>query len=1021
MSNEIQNTKVSLFKDIFETKNAHYVEIHKVFDRIKSGKSSKEIIEKLQKTIEKKEQDELKKKLPVICFAGIFSNRSNNGIDQHSGFICLDFDHIGNRLETVRKKIEQDKYTMACFLSPRRDGLKVIVKIPADIESHSEYYAGLRLHFKESSMDDDCEVARACFESYDENIYINYNSKLFDIKITPKVDVAIDMTTRKNRIIDDEQKYQKIKKWLEKNMTYEDGAKHRFLVALASACNRFGIPQDVSEKKIIEDYQTKATFVESDDFIDIINRIYIRYSNQFDISWFTDKGEMNDFNPTGPARDVIYVNNIREELKKSFIEGDSKGESTRFKSIDQHYTWKRGELNVMGGIPNHGKALHLDTKLVTPDGWTTMGEIQVGDQVYDEQGNVCNVTFVTDVMYGRPCYKLIFNDGTEIIADEEHLWFTETSQSRRSQRTAQKNNRIEEREIKKFGTDQSSKRTFGSVKTTKQIAETMQGDGKGNGKYEFNHSIPLAKPIQLPEKDLLISPYSLGCWLGDGDSSGGRITCNEDEIIEHVEEDGFTITKNKTKLRYGILGLKIQLRELNLINNKHIPIEYLRSSVEQRVELLKGLMDTDGSIDKTSICEYTSVNKQLADDVYELVTSLGMKCVIYEGDATLYGRVTNRKYRVTFKPNFNPFKLKRKSLRHHNKRKNDHRFIVSCEPIESVPVKCIQVDSPSKLYLCTKSFIPTHNTTLMLQLCLIRSVREGLRWGVFSPEQNPPIDFYKDLIHTYIGKSTEKYHKNQMSPEEFEKGMDFMNEHFFFIYPKDESPTPEYINERFGELIVKHKIDGCITDPFNQLDNDWGKNGRDDHYISAYLSKEKRFALDNNIYKIIIAHPKNNLEKIKGTNNYECPTEYNLAGGAMWANKCDNILATYRPFYGEDKSNPSVQFRSQKIKKQKYVGIPGTVPLSFDIFSNRYIEFAEQQSVTENGYTFNKWVGLSPFEDDYEIEYERMMAAKAIENGSLVGLKGLKEDSIVGQVKKKYEAPPEIFEDPMFSSDEFNN
>jgi hypothetical protein len=326
-------------------------------------------------------------------------------------------------------------------------------------------------------------------------------------------------------------------------------------------------------------------------------------------------------------------------------------------------------------------------------------------------------------------------------------------------------------------------------------------------------------------------------------------------------------------------------------------------------------MDTDGYIDKTGICEYTSVNKRLADDVYELICSLGLKATIYVGDAKLYGRITNKKYRVTFKANFYPFKLSRKKARQKNVRKNEHRFIVSCKQVDSVPVKCIQVDSPSKLYLCTKSFIPTHNTTMMLQLCLIKSVKEGAKWGIFSPEQNPPIDFYKDLIHTYIGKSTERYHSNQMTPEEYNRGMDFINEHFFFVYPKDDSPTPEYINERFGELIVKHKIDGCITDPYNQLDNDYGKNGRDDIYISAYLSKEKRFALNNDVYKIIIAHPKSNLTLNKA-GNYECPTEYNLAGGAMWANKCDNLLATYRPFYTLEKVILQLNSVRKKLKNK---------------------------------------------------------------------------------------------------------
>ncbi len=1024
MSEELK--KITMFKDAFDSSHPHYTTVNVVFDRIRTGKASKEIVEKLRTLNDKDEEAKLKKQLPFICFSGTFTHRSNAGIQEHSGYICLDFDHVDARLPAVREKMMADKYTMACFVSPRNNGLKVIVKIPADIENHAGYFEGLRLHYKESTIDDDCEVARGCFQSYDPDIYVNFDSKVFDILVIPKVDVSIDYTTRKNRIRDFAQVYEKIKKWVEKHMAYEDGNKHRFLVGISSACNRFGLPQEITEENLIRDYQNKGSFVKADDFREIVNKVYITYNNQFDISWFTDKGEMNDFNPTGPARDVIYLNDIRKDMLRSFKEGDSKGETTHYKSIDSCWSWKRGELTLMQGIPNHGKALSVDTEIATPTGWTTMGDIKVGDKVFDEQGNVCNVTFVTEPMYNHKCYEVKFNDGTKIIADAEHLWFTETSVSRRSKRAAFKNNLLKLNKSRKVGIDQSHKRTHGSIKTTEEIANSLIGDSKGKGKNEWNHSVPLAKSINLPQENLLIPPYALGCWEGDGGQKRANLTCTHVEIIDEISACGVKVTKHKSKIEYGFVdGFITKLKKMNLYGNKHIPINYLRSSHEQRLELLQGLMDTDGHIDKTGICEFVNMNKVLAENVFELVASLGMKPVLYTGNATLNKKITGTKYRIVFKPLLPVFKLKYKLKRYDGKSKNEHRFIVSCKQVDSVPVKCIQVDSPSKLYLCTKSFIPTHNTTMMLQLCLIKSIKEDVKWGIFSPEQNPPIDFYKDLIHSYIGKSTESYHTNQMTDEEYERGMDFVNDHFFFVYPKDESPTPNYINERFSELIIKHKISGCITDPFNQLDNDYGKNGRDDIYISGYLSTEKRFALINDVYKIIIAHPKGNLTLNKA-GNYECPTEYNLAGGAMWANKCDNLLATYRPFYTQEKSNPSVEFRSQKIKKQKYVGIPGTVPLHFDIFSNRYIEFARQEAVEVNGKTINKWVGISPFDDDYEEKFELMeVEARNIEltGDAHTGVKGLgAANAAISQVKSnraiKIEQPPDVIDTIFSESDD---
>jgi twinkle protein len=248
-------------------------------------------------------------------------------------------------------------------------------------------------------------------------------------------------------------------------------------------------------------------------------------------------------------------------------------------------------------------------------------------------------------------------------------------------------------------------------------------------------------------------------------------------------------------------------------------------------------------------------------------------------------------------------------------------------------------------------------SSLMLQLMLLKSVAEGTKWAVFSPEQNPPDDFYNDLIHTYIGKTTVKGYANQMSMDEYEQGMDFIKDHFYYLYPEEDAPTPEYINSRFLECIIKHKVEGCMIDPFNQLDHDWNKHGRDDRYLSVFLGDEKKFALKHNVYKIIVAHPKGDIEKIKDKNaynysNYECPDMYDLAGGAMWGNKCDNILMTYRPFYSTDKTKTDVEFRSQKIKKQKLVGIPGNVTLTFDRGSNRYLE---------NGVSpLEKWMPIKP-------------------------------------------------------------
>lgn len=258
-------------------------------------------------------------------------------------------------------------------------------------------------------------------------------------------------------------------------------------------------------------------------------------------------------------------------------------------------------------------------------------------------------------------------------------------------------------------------------------------------------------------------------------------------------------------------------------------------------------------------------------------------------------------------------------------------------------------------------------SAMMYQLALIKSKLDNYKWGIFSPESMPEEEFYKDLIHSYIGKSTEKHHANQMTLEELKEGMEFIKDHFYLIYPKNDSPTPDYMHNRFRELIIKHNIDGCIIDPFNQLENDLTKaGGREDVYLSKFLTTAKRFAVEQNVFYQIIAHPKGGLQK-KGE-DYNCPDIYDLSGGAMWGNKCDNILFTHRPYYSSDSENTLVKFISRKIKKQKLNGIPGEVELNFDRFTNRFKQMDGFCPLNKFGYSDEEEKKINPNTGFYEVE-----------------------------------------------------
>ncbi len=351
-----------------------------------------------------------------------------------------------------------------------------------------------------------------------------------------------------------------------------------------------------------------------------------------------------------------------------------------------------------------GKALALDTPIPTPAGWRTMAELEPGDLVFDERGLPTPIVAATTPLVGRPCREVIFSDGTRVTADAEHQWVT----------------------IDKAGRTRGKHQI--SARTTDEIARTLRANG------ERNHHVPLAAPVQYPDRlDLPIQPYTLGAWLGDGTTTAAAITSADDEILEQISGDGYPVrrklyapylysigatgrTRDARSGRYERNGtLSSQLRNLGLRDGKFIPRPYLEAGVGQRLALLQGLMDTDGFVDDIAgRCEFTSTNEGLADGVVELAASLGFRPIKSTGRATLEGRDCGPKYRVKFTPDRPVFRLTRKLVRQKNSDARFHRLraIDVVREVPSVPVRCIQVASPHGVFLASRSFIPTHNSSL---------------------------------------------------------------------------------------------------------------------------------------------------------------------------------------------------------------------------------------------------------------------------------------------------------------------
>ncbi len=438
-----------------------------------------------------------------------------------------------------------------------------------------------------------------------------------------------------------------------------------------------------------------------------------------------------------------------------------------------------GQMIIVAARPGVGKALALDTPLATPTGWTTMGEVRVGDQLFGVDGRPIAVVAATDVLRARPCFEVVFSDGSRIVADAEHQWVTETRESRRNRAPGR------------------------VVSTTAELAESV----RVGSDLRANHSIALSEPLMGQDADLPVPPYALGAWLGDGHSASARLTSETPEIPMYIEATGLRCIARGDML-YSILlpeevaeerlcevcgtsfaprvptvrtcgrhcgpktkgahperltcpdcggafsgeakrcaachahhgSMAAVLRQIGVLGDKHIPIAYLRASEESRRELLAGLLDTDGTVVRSSGAVQLGLSsKRLADDAHELIVSLGYR--VHRTVKRVKGRneETSNFQVLTFSAVDDLFRLHRKAVLHKELRPTNsarigQRYVVEVRPVASVPVRCVQVDSPDHLYLAGRSMIATHNSTLALDLCRAASIHNNLASVFFSLE-----------------------------------------------------------------------------------------------------------------------------------------------------------------------------------------------------------------------------------------------------------------------------------------------
>ncbi len=591
-------------------------------------------------------------------------------------------------------------------------------------------------------------------------------------------------------------------------------------------------------------------------------------------------------------------------------------------------------LSVVTGHPGHGKALALDTPIPTPYGWKTMGTLRLGDTIFDESGQSCEVTFATPVMVDHECFTVRFDDGSEIVADADHLWLTETEAARQSERAWKRRGGRDD--VLPRGTNQSEKRVLPAVVMTAQIAQTLVVNGKNN------HAVRLPDPVQCDEQDLPVPPYTLGVWLGDGNSDCAYVTCDDrdSEIMEHVAAEGVPVVRKdrfqrtaawslsdgiKSPVKDSISG---RLKRLGLYGNKHVPMMYKRAAIGQRLALLQGLMDTDGHV-SNGAAEFSTTREVLADDVYELICSLGIRAKIDRGVSRLNGRDCGPKFRIRFSSTLPVFKLSRKAAKNSEfigRRK--YRYIVSCEKVASVPVRCIQVNSPSHLFLAGRSFIPTHNTQLWTQVWfnIVRAYCVPIAVASFETRAKPHLQRY---LRTLLSGKLEK----NMDEEEKHKADAFIEDRYLFMVHPDGRPSLKWFLDMAEVAVVRHGARIIQVDPWNRLEASRGRDQSETEYIGMCLREIHSFAHDMNCHVQILAHP----AKMEGNRRGQAPGLEDISGSKNWENMCDQGFVVHRPKMFDGKERLTKAELHHRKARFDELGYPCVLDLDFRPAIGKYV------------------------------------------------------------------------------------
>lgn len=391
--------------------------------------------------------------------------------------------------------------------------------------------------------------------------------------------------------------------------------------------------------------------------------------------------------------------------------------------------WKCERNDLLINMPPR-HALRLGTLIPTMRGMVPVESVKVGDEVFGPDGQRTCVSGKSDIFVNRKIYRVWTDDNAYLDVDGEHLWTVRLDRKRDLYRT--------------YTTEQIFARQSGAL-----VRRLRGGDVEIRAEQVCTERrlprLPDYEPVQYAAVELPLDPYILGVWLGDGHCGHAVVTMADDDAVivrAEIQRRGVRTSTQTARYRFGLLGIRPALKAIGVLQRKHIPEQYMTASVQQRRDLLKGLMDTDGNVSVKGQCFFSQSNEAFARQVLQLVRSLGVKASICQVPAYLNGERHKDSWRVCFYAS-DIACLPRKEERTLRGKRSFGRYIRIEDLGITDSTQCLTIEREDGLFQAGDGYIVTHNCkSIMLAVMFpayVWTVEPSLRWLYSSYAQSLSI------------------------------------------------------------------------------------------------------------------------------------------------------------------------------------------------------------------------------------------------------------------------------------------